>query len=155
MNSLLRNPLESLLCDFFINVKGIVCQLEEDMKVLDAELQSFRSSLGREQKRAEVAEKSVETLTSSLGESHIALNTANASLDYWCVEWKKLGAEAMEMCQETLETVLDQRGILGHHLDTRWDPKGRRIYNPKEVSGEDSLMVDEPSQPGLDQQVDA
>ncbi|MED6145749.1 hypothetical protein PIB30_028109 [Stylosanthes scabra] len=94
-----------------------VSQLEEHMKVLDAELQSCRSSLGREQKRAEVAEKSVETLTSSLGESQIALNTANASLDYWCVEWKKLGTEAMEMCQETLETVLDRVSHLCPSVD--------------------------------------
>ncbi|MED6218858.1 hypothetical protein PIB30_030417 [Stylosanthes scabra] len=40
--------------------------LEEDIKVLQTELQSCRSSLEREQKRAEVAEMNAEALTSSL-----------------------------------------------------------------------------------------
>ncbi|MED6218859.1 hypothetical protein PIB30_030418 [Stylosanthes scabra] len=59
-------------------------------------------------------------------------------------------APSVGMCQETLETVLDQVshlcpgvGFSTITLNTRWDLKGRRIYNPKKASGEDSKIVDE------------
>ncbi|MED6215781.1 hypothetical protein PIB30_001399 [Stylosanthes scabra] len=131
-----------------------LAQLEEDGKVRDVELQSCRTSLEREQKRAEVAEGKVEALSRSLVEKQTALDTTTFTAEHWCNEWKKLAAETEEMCQESVDVVMDQI----HHLspvvdfsvitlDTCWDPKGRRIYNPKAAAGEDSQLVEEPMQP--------
>ncbi|MED6169455.1 hypothetical protein PIB30_021446 [Stylosanthes scabra] len=146
--------------DFALAYLPLLEKLEEDIKVQDVKLQACRASLERKQKRAGVAEKNVEGLTSSLGERQIALDTANAMVDHWCNEWKKLGTETEEMCQETLEIVLDQVSHLCPGmdfstitLDTRWNPKGRRIYNPKEAVGEDSQIIEDTPQPELEQQV--
>ncbi|MED6147857.1 hypothetical protein PIB30_047847 [Stylosanthes scabra] len=56
---------------------------------------------------------------------------------------EKSWLEAQEMCQETLEVVLDQVSYLCPGVDffaitlkTRWDPKGKRIYVPEELRGD-------------------
>ncbi|MED6108150.1 hypothetical protein PIB30_020762 [Stylosanthes scabra] len=128
-----------------------VNQLEEDVKVLNTQLASRRFSLEKEQKKVEVDEKDISALNASLVEKQAALGTANASAEFWEAEWKKLGDETLDMCQETLETVLDQFSHLcpgvdfsAITLDTRWDPKSRRIVNRKKASDEDLEMVDDP-----------
>ncbi|MED6132877.1 hypothetical protein PIB30_022956 [Stylosanthes scabra] len=163
--SLVKIPPEQLLGESYrFNTKALAClqegerqsaldrvaQLEEDNKVLTAQLASCQLSLEKEQKKVEVAEKDVKALNTSLAERQTALGTANASAEFWEAEWKKLGEETLDMCQETLEIVLDQISHFCHGvdfsmitLDTRWDQKGRRIYNRKETSGEDSEMVEE------------
>ncbi|MED6158488.1 hypothetical protein PIB30_033221 [Stylosanthes scabra] len=128
-----------------------VNQLEEDIKVLNTQLASCWLSLEKEQKKVEVAEKDIRALNASLVEKQTALGTANASTEFWEAEWMKLGDETLDMCQETLETVLDQVSHLclgvdfsAITLDTRWDPKTRRIVNRKKASDEDLEMVDDP-----------
>ncbi|MED6205373.1 hypothetical protein PIB30_016959 [Stylosanthes scabra] len=76
--------------------------------------------------------------------------------NYWCTEWKKLATDATEMCQETLEIVLDQLSHLcpgvdfsAINLKSRWDPKGRRIYVPEEASDNDSEVAEVPPQVGV------
>ncbi|MED6165249.1 hypothetical protein PIB30_097799, partial [Stylosanthes scabra] len=56
--------------------------------------------------------KKVEALTRSLEEKQMALDTAEATADHWRVDFSDIT------------------------LDTRWEPKGQRIYNPKEETGE-------------------
>ncbi|MED6223303.1 hypothetical protein PIB30_072662 [Stylosanthes scabra] len=96
-----------------------------------------------ERKRAEAAESSVKSLTVSLETAQAELRKSREEADYWCTEWKSLGTEAQEMCQETLEIVLDQISHLCPGVDfstitlkTRWDPKGKRIYVPEELIGD-------------------
>ncbi|MED6189671.1 hypothetical protein PIB30_098353 [Stylosanthes scabra] len=78
---------------------------------------------------------------------------------YWCTEWKKLATDAKEMCQDTLEIVLDQVSHLcpgvdfcAINLKSRWDPKGRRIYVPEEASGDDLDMAEVPPEVDHEQQ---
>ncbi|MED6132828.1 hypothetical protein PIB30_022612 [Stylosanthes scabra] len=104
-------------------------ELKEDNKVLSTQLASCQLFLEREQKKVEAAMKDLKALYSSLVERETALSTTNASAEFWEAEWKKLGEETLDMCQETLEIVLDQ---------------GRRIYKRKESAGEDSEMVEDP-----------
>ncbi|MED6218491.1 hypothetical protein PIB30_027146 [Stylosanthes scabra] len=77
----------------------------------------------------EMAEKNVEALTCSLGEKETALGTT--------------------ICH--LCPGVDFSAIT---LDTRWNPKGRRIYNPKKATSEDSQMVPETKQPEVESQVE-
>ncbi|MED6112981.1 hypothetical protein PIB30_066806 [Stylosanthes scabra] len=72
------------------------------------ELESAQLSVNKDQKRAEVAESSVKSLTVSLETAQAKLRKSREEANYWCTEWKSLGTEAQEMCQETLEIVLDQ-----------------------------------------------
>ncbi|MED6112106.1 hypothetical protein PIB30_058711 [Stylosanthes scabra] len=58
-------------------------------------------------------------------------------------------AEAQEMCQETLEIVLDQVSHLCPGVDfsaitlkTRWDPKGKRIHVPEELLGDGAEVAE-------------
>ncbi|MED6106724.1 hypothetical protein PIB30_007047 [Stylosanthes scabra] len=94
-----------------------VAQLEEDNKVLSAQLASCQLSLEKEQKKVEAAEKDVKALNSSLVERQAALGAAYASAKFWEAEWKKLGEETLDMCQETLEIVLDQVSHLCPRVD--------------------------------------
>ncbi|MED6216063.1 hypothetical protein PIB30_004093 [Stylosanthes scabra] len=124
-----------------------VAQLDEDIKVLKAQLESAQLSVSNDQKRAEAAESSVKSLTVSLETAQAELRKSRESreeADYWCTEWKSLGTEAQEMCQET-EVVLDQVSHLCPGVDfsaiilkTRWDPKGKRIFIPEELRGDDA-----------------
>ncbi|MED6123871.1 hypothetical protein PIB30_053613 [Stylosanthes scabra] len=125
-----------------------VAQLDEDIKVLKAQLESAQLLVSKDQKRAEAAESSVTSLTVSLETAQAELMKAREEANYWCTEWKSLGTEAKEMCQETLEIVLDQVSHLCPGVDfsaitlkTRWDPKGRRIYVPEELLGDDAEVA--------------
>ncbi|MED6194590.1 hypothetical protein PIB30_029968 [Stylosanthes scabra] len=100
-----------------------IAQLEEDNGVLKAQLESSQFSLEGENKRLEAAEKQAGSFAASLKTCQADLINAIEASEYWCAEWRKLGAEATEMCQET--------------LDSRWDPKGRRIFVPRESDVEE------------------
>ncbi|MED6128907.1 hypothetical protein PIB30_102629, partial [Stylosanthes scabra] len=70
-------------------------------------------------------------------------------------EWKSLAEETEDMVQETFEILTDQVRHLNPaidfsmiSLDTRWDPKAKRIYNPKaEAQKQSEIVADE--QPDL------
>ncbi|MED6207490.1 hypothetical protein PIB30_036263 [Stylosanthes scabra] len=124
-------------------------ELDEDIKVLKAQLESAQLSVSRDQKRAEFAESNAKTLAASLETAQAELAKARDEANYWCTEWKSLGTEAKEMCQETLEIVLDQVSHLCPGVDfsaitlkTRWDPKGRRIHVPEELLGDDAEVAE-------------
>ncbi|MED6132760.1 hypothetical protein PIB30_021887 [Stylosanthes scabra] len=85
-----------------------VTQLNEDIKVLKAQLESAQLSVRKDQKRAKAAESSVKSLTVSLETAQAKLRKSREEANYWCTEWKNLDTEAQEMCQETLKIVLDQ-----------------------------------------------
>ncbi|MED6132130.1 hypothetical protein PIB30_016342 [Stylosanthes scabra] len=120
-----------------------VAQLDDDIKTLKAQLESAYLSVSNDQKRAEAAKSSVKSLTVSLETARAELRKLREEADYWCAEWKSLGTEAQEMCQATLEVVLDQVSHLCPSVDfsaitlkTRWDPKGKKIYVPEELRGD-------------------
>ncbi|MED6224366.1 hypothetical protein PIB30_083262 [Stylosanthes scabra] len=67
-----------------------------------------------------------------------ALDEAEISAGHWRDEWKSLAEETGEMIHETFEILMDHVRHLNPAidysmitLDTRWDPKVKRIYNPK------------------------
>ncbi|MED6224254.1 hypothetical protein PIB30_082263, partial [Stylosanthes scabra] len=106
-------------------------EVEEGNKFQHVELQSCRSTLEQE-------EKKVKSLTRSLEQKQKALDEAKATAGHWGQEWKALAEETGEMVQETFDILMDQVRHLNPvvdysmiTLDTRWDPKGKRIYNPK------------------------
>ncbi|MED6154866.1 hypothetical protein PIB30_000368 [Stylosanthes scabra] len=120
-----------------------VAQLDEDIKVLKAQLESPQLAVSKDQKRAESAESNAKNLADSLETAQAELAKARDETNYWCTKWKSLGTEAKEMCQETLEIVLDQVSHLCPGVDfsaitlkTRWDPKSRRIHVPEELLGD-------------------
>ncbi|MED6185144.1 hypothetical protein PIB30_054179 [Stylosanthes scabra] len=83
-----------------------------------------------------------------------ALDGAEAAAAHWRDEWKSLAEETGDMVQETFEILMDQVRHLHPaidfsmiSLDTRWDPKAKRIYNPKAEAQEQSTPVAE-EQPG-------
>ncbi|MED6163644.1 hypothetical protein PIB30_081948 [Stylosanthes scabra] len=68
----------------------------------------------------------------------MALDEAEAVAGHWRDEWKSLAEETMDMFQKTFEILMDHVRHLNPAidysmitLDTRWDPKAKRIYNPK------------------------
>ncbi|MED6209543.1 hypothetical protein PIB30_055719 [Stylosanthes scabra] len=106
-------------------------EVEEGAKVQAAELESCRAALLKEKREAE-------GLTKSLRERQTALDGAEAAAAHWRDEWKSLVEETGDMVQETFEILMDQVRHLHPaidfsmiSLDTRWDPKAKRIYNPK------------------------
>ncbi|MED6125004.1 hypothetical protein PIB30_064388 [Stylosanthes scabra] len=111
-------------------------EVEEGSKVQAVELQSCHSALDQEMEK-------VESLIRSLEQKQTALDEAEAAADHWRQEWKALAEETGKMVQETFDILMDQV----HHpnpavdysmitLDTRWDPKGKRIYKPKAATEE-------------------
>ncbi|MED6112497.1 hypothetical protein PIB30_062266 [Stylosanthes scabra] len=122
-------------------------EVEERVKVQAAELESCRAALLKEKREAE-------GLTKSLRERQTALDGAEAAAAHWRDEWKSLAKETGDMVQETFEILMDQVRHLNPAidfsmiaLDTRWDPKAKRIYNPKAETQEQSEPVAE-EQPG-------
>ncbi|MED6146213.1 hypothetical protein PIB30_032479 [Stylosanthes scabra] len=118
-------------------------EVEETAKVQAAELESCHAALEQERKRAEL-------LAQSLAEKQTALGEAEAAADHWQGEWKSLAEETGDMVQETFEILMDQVRHLNPaidysmiSLDTRWDPKARRIYNPKAEAQEQSEPIAE------------
>ncbi|MED6188816.1 hypothetical protein PIB30_089522 [Stylosanthes scabra] len=76
-----------------------VAQLDNDLKVLKAQLESAQLSVSKDQRRAESAESNAKTLAASLETVQTELVKARDEADYWCVEWKSLSTEAQEMCR--------------------------------------------------------
>ncbi|MED6153632.1 hypothetical protein PIB30_104045 [Stylosanthes scabra] len=103
-----------------------------------------------ERKAKEV--KKVESLSQSLKGKQTALDEAKAAAAHWRDEWRSLGEETGEMVQETFEILMDHVRYLNPAidysmitLDTRWDPKAKRIYNPKaEAQGQPEPVVEQP-----------
>ncbi|MED6174218.1 hypothetical protein PIB30_066966 [Stylosanthes scabra] len=115
-----------------------ITEVEEGARVQAAQLESCRSALERERKE-------VENLAQSLKEKQTVLDEAKATAAHWRDEWKSLAEETGEMVQETFEILMDQVRHLNPaidysmiSLDTRWDPKAKRIYNPKAEAQEQS-----------------
>ncbi|MED6133753.1 hypothetical protein PIB30_031069 [Stylosanthes scabra] len=136
-----------------------VAQLDEDIKVLKAQLEFAQLSVSKDQKRAESNESNSKALASSLETAQAELAKARDEANYLCTEWKSLGTEAKEMCQETLEIILDQVSHLCPGVDfsaitlkTRWDPKGRRIHVPEELLDDDAEVAEIPAEEGMGQQ---
>ncbi|MED6186226.1 hypothetical protein PIB30_064822 [Stylosanthes scabra] len=105
-------------------------EVERKAKVQAAELESCCSALAQEGKK-------VESLSQSLKGKQTALDEAEAAAAHWRDEWRSLAEETGEMVQETFEILMDQVRHLNPAidysmitLDTRWDPKAKRIYNP-------------------------
>ncbi|MED6223093.1 hypothetical protein PIB30_070679 [Stylosanthes scabra] len=118
-------------------------EVEERAKVQAAELESCRSALLKEKGEAE-------GLAKSLKEKQTALDGAEAATAHWRDEWKSLAKGTGDMVQETFEILMDQVRHLNPaidysmvSLDTRWDPKAKRIYNPKVEAQEQSEPVAE------------
>ncbi|MED6216012.1 hypothetical protein PIB30_003658 [Stylosanthes scabra] len=123
-----------------------IALLEEDNRVLKTQFESSQLSLEGERKRSKAVEKQVVSLTSSLKISQAELSKAVEASEYWRAEWQQLGSEVTVMCQETLEICLDQVSHLCPGVDfsaitlkSRWDPKGRRIFVPRESDVEEEL----------------
>ncbi|MED6169167.1 hypothetical protein PIB30_019101 [Stylosanthes scabra] len=85
-----------------------IAQLEAEQKVLKAHFESSQLSLEAERKRAVAAEDQVVSLAVSLKACQADLSKATEASEYWRSEWHTLGSES------------------------RWDPKGRRIFVPQE-----------------------
>ncbi|MED6224568.1 hypothetical protein PIB30_085349 [Stylosanthes scabra] len=133
-----------------------IAQPEEDNRVLKTQFESSQLSLEAERKRAAAAEGQVGSLAASLKSCQADLSKATEASEYWRSEWQTLGAEVTEMCQETLDICLDQVSHLCPGVDfsaitlkSRWDPKGRRIFVPRESDeGEPSRITEVvPEQP--------
>ncbi|MED6186972.1 hypothetical protein PIB30_071957 [Stylosanthes scabra] len=120
-------------------------EMERKAKVQAVVLESCRSTLAQERKK-------VESLSQSLKGKQTALDEAEAAAAHWRGEWRSLADETGKMVQETFEILMDQVRHLNLAidysmitLDTRWDPKAKRICNPKaEVQGQPEPMVDQP-----------
>ncbi|MED6137766.1 hypothetical protein PIB30_068056 [Stylosanthes scabra] len=82
---------------------------------------------------------------------HLATNNLGwAATAHWQDEWKSLAEETRDMVHETFEILMDQVRHLDPvidysmiSLDTRWNPKAKRIYNPKAEAQEQSEPVAE------------
>ncbi|MED6139520.1 hypothetical protein PIB30_084600 [Stylosanthes scabra] len=119
--------------------------LHAKLRAQAAELESCRSSLAQE-------EKKVESLSQSLKGKQTALDKAKAAAVHWRDEWRSLGEETGEMVQETFEILMDQVRHLDPAIDysmitleTCWDPKAKRIYNPKaEAQDQPEPAVEQP-----------
>ncbi|MED6175001.1 hypothetical protein PIB30_074326 [Stylosanthes scabra] len=127
-----------------------IAQLEEYNRVLKTQFESSQLSLEAERKRAAAAEGQVGSLAASLKSCQADLSKATEASEYWRSEWQMLGAEVTEMCLETLDICLDQVSHLCPGVDfsaitlkSRWDPKGRRIFVPRESDeGEPSRITE-------------
>ncbi|MED6120743.1 hypothetical protein PIB30_023856 [Stylosanthes scabra] len=134
-----------------------IAQLEEDHKVLKAQFESSQLSLETERKRAATVKGQVEALAASLKTCQADLSKATEVSEYWRSEWRTLGSEVTEMCQETLDICLDQVSHLCPGVDfsaitlkSRWDPKGRRIFVPQESEVQGELQFAEEIVPERD-----
>ncbi|MED6176548.1 hypothetical protein PIB30_089337 [Stylosanthes scabra] len=118
-------------------------EVEDKARVQAAQLESCLSTLKKEKKEAE-------GLAKSLREKQTVLDGVEAAIAHWRDEWKSLAEETGDMVQETFEILMDQVRHLNPainysmiSLDTRWDPKARRIYNPKAEAQKHSKPVAE------------
>ncbi|MED6108357.1 hypothetical protein PIB30_023124 [Stylosanthes scabra] len=165
--ALIKMPPEQLLSEsYHLSTKSLACLQVKAEKELSAALDQIEVLKG-ERDSALVylpLKEKIDTLDDQLSErtaeyrsalDRIALleedngadlSKATKASEYWCSEWKKLGTEVTEMCQETLDICLDQVSHLCPGIDfsaitlkSRWDPKGRRIFVPQESDVEEEL----------------
>ncbi|MED6187797.1 hypothetical protein PIB30_079909 [Stylosanthes scabra] len=132
-------------------------QLEKELSLTE-ELQCAEGERLSATTRMEEEEKKVESLAQSLKRKQTALDEAEAAAVHWRDEWKSLGEETEEMVQETFEILMDQVRHLNPAidysmitLDTHWDPKAKRIYNPKAEAHSQPEPMEQPrpvEQPG-------
>ncbi|MED6139175.1 hypothetical protein PIB30_081424 [Stylosanthes scabra] len=128
-------------------------EVEERAMVQAAELESCYSALEQERKK-------VESLAQSLKGKQMALSEVEAAAVHWRDEWKSLADETGEMVQETFEILMDHIRHLNSAidysmitLDTRWDPKAKRIYNPKaETQDQLEPAVEDQPEPAAEEQ---
>ncbi|MED6222570.1 hypothetical protein PIB30_065637 [Stylosanthes scabra] len=124
--------------------------LHSKIKSLTEELERAEGERLSATAHMEEEEKKVESLTQSLKGKQTALDEAEAAAVHLRDEWRSLGEETGEMVQETFEILMDQIRHLNPAidysmitLDTRWDPKAKRIYNPKvEVQDQPEPVVE-------------
>ncbi|MED6167225.1 hypothetical protein PIB30_000474 [Stylosanthes scabra] len=120
-----------------------VLKVERDSALEYLPLKEKADSLAQQLSQKEVEHKSALERVAQLHEDIKAeLRKLREEADYWCTEWKSFGTEDQEMCQQTLEIVLDQVSHLCPAVDfsvitlkTRWDLKGKRIHVPGELLG--------------------
>ncbi|MED6221330.1 hypothetical protein PIB30_053425 [Stylosanthes scabra] len=134
-----------------LSALACMSEVEEGSKVQAVELQSCCSALEQERKK-------VESLTQSLEQKQTAFGEAEGVAGHWRQEWKALVEEIGEMVQETFEILMDQVRHINPAmdysmitLDTRWDPNGKRIYNPKaEIKEQTKPAVEDQSGPAAE-----
>ncbi|MED6117000.1 hypothetical protein PIB30_105629 [Stylosanthes scabra] len=130
-------------------------EVERKAKVQAAELESCHSALTEERKK-------VKSLSQSLKGKQTALYEAEAAAAHWRGEWRSLAEETGEMVQETFKILMDQVRHLNPAidysmitLDTRWDPKAKKIYNPKaEDQGQPEPELEQPEPVAEDQRAE-
>ncbi|MED6190228.1 hypothetical protein PIB30_103834 [Stylosanthes scabra] len=116
-----------------------VLTVEQDTALTSPPLKVEVDSLTQQLSLAEGKRLSAVARMSEMEEScKTTLGKDEAAADRWCQEWKALAAKTEEIVQENFEILMDQVCHLNSvvdfsviTLDTRWDPKGQRIYNPK------------------------
>ncbi|MED6150444.1 hypothetical protein PIB30_072382 [Stylosanthes scabra] len=125
--------------------------LHAKIKSLKEELQRAKGERLSAIARMEEEERKVESLAQSLKGKQTALDEDEAAAVHWRDEWKSLGEETEEMVQETFEILMDQVRHLNPAidysmitLDMRWDPKAKRIYNPKAEAQSQPELVEQP-----------
>ncbi|MED6173689.1 hypothetical protein PIB30_061940 [Stylosanthes scabra] len=115
-----------------------VLTVERDSALVAPLLNAKIKSLTQELEVSE-EKKEAENLAKSLKEKQTALDGAEAATAHWRDEWKSLADETGEMVRH-LNPAIDYSMI---SLDTRWDPKAKRICNPKAETQERSEPVAE------------
>ncbi|MED6227190.1 hypothetical protein PIB30_111007, partial [Stylosanthes scabra] len=108
------------------------------LEVSEGERLSALARMAEVEAAAKVQAAELESCRAALLKEQVALESAEAAAAHWQGEWKSLAEETGEMVQETFDILMDQVRHLHPAidfsmitLDTRWDPKARRIYNPK------------------------
>ncbi|MED6211176.1 hypothetical protein PIB30_071191 [Stylosanthes scabra] len=143
---------DSALAAPLLNAK--IKSLTQELAVSEGERLSALGHMTEVEERAKSAllkeKKEAEGLAKSLREKQTALDGAEAATAHWRDEWKSLAEETGDMVQETFEILMDQVRHLNPaidysmiSLDTRWDPKAKRIYNPKAEAQEQAEPVAE------------
>ncbi|MED6124224.1 hypothetical protein PIB30_057069 [Stylosanthes scabra] len=159
-------PLQGMLADqllresWHLQCQALACQqlgLEAALKaktkteeeLLAVKDQLFILKLSQKEVEHKSALERVAQLDEDIKVLKAQLRKSREEADYWCTEWKSLGTEVQEMCQEMLEIVLDQVSHLCPGVDfsvitlkTHWDPKGKRIYVPEELLGDGTEVVE-------------
>ncbi|MED6211483.1 hypothetical protein PIB30_074138 [Stylosanthes scabra] len=118
-------------------VKAKIDSLTEELRFAEGERLSALARM-KEVEEGAKEKKKVGSVTRSLEQKQTALDEAEVATGHWREELKALAEETGEMVKETFEILMDQVRHLNPAidfsmttLDTRSDPKDKRIYNPK------------------------
>ncbi|MED6212033.1 hypothetical protein PIB30_079308 [Stylosanthes scabra] len=132
-------------------LKAKIDSLTEELRLIEVGRFSALARMKDMEKGAK-ENKKVESLTQSLEQNQMELDEAEAVAGHWREEWKALAEETWEMVQETFDILMDPVRHLHSAidysmitLDTCWDPKAKRIYNPK-------AEIQEQSEPAAEDQ---